>query len=168
MRAIINSMTVTKKCSRCQETMPVSEFNKKSKGGTQPYCRDCDRARSREYYKLNKDRMKTQIYAARKRRGADLAHVRHGLSDTEFESMKSRYDGRCWACKERDASHIDHDHTCCPGKTSCGKCVRGLLCIGCNVGIGMLGDSVDRLQRAMLYLEMNQSGVAQLGRAGPC
>jgi len=24
--------------------------------------------------------------------------------------------------------HIDHDHACCPGKRSCGKCVRGALC----------------------------------------
>ena len=48
---------------------------------------------------------------------------------------------------------VDHDHSCCPGERSCGKCIRGLLCGNCNCGIGMLNDSVDRLQSAIKYLE---------------
>lgn len=31
--------------------------------------------------------------------------------------------------------------------------IRGLLCNNCNVGIGMLGDTVDRLLKAIAYLE---------------
>lgn len=31
---------------------------------------------------------------------------------------------------------IDHDHRCCPGDVSCGKCVRGIVCSRCNTGIG--------------------------------
>lgn len=40
---------------------------------------------------------------------------------------------------------IDHDH-------ATGK-IRGVLCIGCNTGLGSLNDSPDNLRRAAEYLE---------------
>lgn len=33
--------------------------------------------------------------------------------------------------------HVDHDHKCCPGKRSCGECVRGVVCNRCNTSIGL-------------------------------
>lgn len=33
---------------------------------------------------------------------------------------------------------VDHDHACCPGKKSCGECVRGVLHIDCNKSLGFL------------------------------
>lgn len=36
---------------------------------------------------------------------------------------------------------VDHDRRCCPGATSCGKCVRGLLCKRHNLLFGMEGDN---------------------------
>jgi len=49
--------------------------------------------------------------------------------------------------------HIDHDRTCCPGVRSCGSCVRGLLCEGCNKGLGHFRDSPARLAGAAEYLK---------------
>ena len=48
--------------------------------------------------------------------------------------------------------HVDHDHSHCGGQRSCGRCVRGLLCNRCNLGIGMLGDSLTIIERAANYL----------------
>jgi hypothetical protein len=49
--------------------------------------------------------------------------------------------------------HVDHDHACCPGTRSCGKCIRGMLCNRCNTGLGMFLDDPNRLRHAASYLE---------------
>lgn len=59
----------------------------------------------------------------------------------------------CEICSRTDRLSIDHDHSCCPGKTSCGKCVRGVLCTGCNRGIGQMMDNPEFLRKAAAYLE---------------
>lgn len=47
---------------------------------------------------------------------------------------------------------IDHDHSCCDRQVSCGKCIRGYLCHGCNVSIGFMNDDITRMQSAVEYL----------------
>lgn len=53
---------------------------------------------------------------------------------------------------------VDHDHTCCPGKRSCGRCVRGLLCNRCNRALGQFGDDIETLRRAVAYLAASVEG----------
>lgn len=47
---------------------------------------------------------------------------------------------------------VDHDHSCCPGKRTCGKCVRGLLCHNHNRALGLFHDNVVELTLAVAYL----------------
>lgn len=81
----------------------------------------------------------------------------HGLTLEQYEHALVVQGGLCAVCGTdkpgKRGFHVDHDHNCCPRKTSCGKCVRGLLCHNCNVGLGLLGDSPDRLRNAVAYLE---------------
>lgn len=48
---------------------------------------------------------------------------------------------------------VDHDHDCCPGTFSaCGRCVRGLICVTCNVALGLLREDPHVVRSAADYL----------------
>ena len=67
------------------------------------------------------------------------------ITEEEYIDHMNSQKGCCAICKESiDVVHIDHNH-----KT--GK-VRGLLCRGCNSGIGHLKDNPDTCMRATTYL----------------
>jgi hypothetical protein len=75
----------------------------------------------------------------------------YGLSHEGFLDLLESQGRACAICRRlfEDAKgrrpHVDHDH----GRGF----VRGLLCNNCNGGLGLLGDSMDSLLRAMQYLE---------------
>jgi len=61
-------MISQKYCVRCDTTRPVSEFNKGTSGdGLHTYCRECQQAYEREYWRKTKGRKK-KWYAKRKER----------------------------------------------------------------------------------------------------
>ena len=72
---------------------------------------------------------------------------------SNFDAMYFEQDGACAICKINEATDVDHDHRCCPGTISCGRCVRALLCRSCNTGIGKLNDSPELLREAANYIE---------------
>jgi hypothetical protein len=85
----------------------------------------------------------------------------HGLPPGAFAAMVKEGGGRCDICRRVEVAgrtnlsgrlFIDHDHDCCPGKFSCGRCVRGLLCSNCNFILGHAGDDKRVLRRAIAYL----------------
>lgn len=87
--------------------------------------------------------------------------ARHGLTDERYEKMLSEQNGLCAICKRPPTVFgvkyldIDHDHRCCPGVYSCGKCVRGLICIACNRALGLFQDNPEILRVALEYLKLN-------------
>ena len=61
-------------------------------------------------------------------------------------------------CGGTEELGIDHDHSCCSYTTfntkySCGNCVRGWLCRGCNVALGHLQENPDKIRGLVTYLE---------------
>lgn len=72
--------------------------------------------------------------------------ARYGLKAGEFNELIESQNNRCAICNRKMWSpHIDHNHST--------GAVRGLLCSNCNTGIGLLGDSPERLLSAILYLD---------------
>lgn len=69
-----------------------------------------------------------------------------------FDAMYFDQDGACAICKVNEATHVDHDHSCCSTKPYCGRCIRGLLCDNCNKGIGCLKENIETLYAAIDYL----------------
>ncbi len=84
---------------------------------------------------------------------------KYRLSLERYHEILREQDGKCSICGvdsptdiRTDRFHVDHDHSCCPGRKSCGKCVRGLLCHACNTALGNFKDSPDLLLSAVAYL----------------
>lgn len=55
---------------------------------------------------------------------------------------------------------VDHDHSCCPGREVCGRCVRGALCMKCNLSLGWLED-LGLMKKAASYLQNTSSVLLQ-------
>lgn len=97
-------------------------------------------------------------YAQNRERAADTAMRRtHNISLDDYARLLDSQGGCCAVCGSKEPGKgerfaIDHDHACCPGERSCGKCIRGLLCVHCNVGLGHFRDNGLVLLSAMLYL----------------
>lgn len=82
---------------------------------------------------------------------------RYHITLEQFETLMEYQGGVCAICRKPPSGRnkklsIDHDHACCDGHKSCGKCIRGLLCSRCNAVLGFLDDSADLFTAISLYL----------------
>ncbi|WP_442807304.1 endonuclease VII domain-containing protein [Streptomyces sp. NBC_01751] len=150
-----------RRCPRCRELKSLeAAFNKASsrKNGYAVWCRDCASAHSRDRRAAIPLDVKRAEYAAN--RDAIRAKVRqntYGITAEEYDALLADQGGGCGvcgieACTTGKAFAVDHDHACCPGRKSCGKCIRGLLCTNCNQGLGKFKDDPKLLRNAIDYL----------------
>ncbi|MFJ5224866.1 endonuclease domain-containing protein [Streptomyces sp. NPDC088400] len=61
------------------------------------------------------------------------------ISPKQYEAMRRDHEGRCGLCGDEEDDRVlgvDHDRACCSSSRSCGRCVRGLLCTRCRLGLG--------------------------------
>lgn len=68
----------------------------------------------------------------------------YGLTLDQYHAMQERQDFSCAICGDVTELHIDHCH-------AAGH-VRGLLCAGCNLGIGHFRERPEALASAVGYL----------------
>lgn len=143
----------SKKCSCCGEVKPTTEFtrlNRHGKWGFCSGCKECNNKRSKKYYKDNPEKCKEAVKSSALKR-------KYGITKEDKERMLKNQGYKCAICGQeiflfgsshKLTAHVDHDH-----KT--GK-VRGLLCHGCNIGLGKFMDNTDYLLSAISYLKKNK------------
>lgn len=141
-----------KTCYKCEITKDVSEFPKakRYKDGVRNECKLCYTAYMMAYYDSNPDK-KAAKNALNTGRASNWK--RHKLTEEQYLDMLKKYDGKCYACQDREATCIDHDHACCGGtRRSCGECIRGLLCHNCNTALGLMKDDPLALMKLVNYI----------------
>lgn len=117
-----------------------SEYNKKYWQANKERLKTQNRLACQNYYQRNVLQFKQRNYKNK-----------YGITNEEYETLLAKQNHSCALCNtdfsQIDSSriHVDHDH-------SSGK-VRGILCMPCNVGLGMLGDSIEGLENALTYLK---------------
>lgn len=145
-------MTV-KICVKCGEEKTLEYFckGKNYKDGRRGTCKKCHTEYQKKYYQNNddkriaKNKMNTKYVPPWKR---------HHLTQKEYETLFNKFGGKCHICREKEGYAIDHDHSCCNKNRSCGKCVRGILCRGCNTALGNLKEDPDTIINLMKYINL--------------
>jgi len=139
-------------CNKCNEEKDLMLFakGKRYKDGRRNVCKKCHTSYVTAYYNSNPDKK-----AAKNKMNTFYrpAYLRHNLTQDQYEQLFNLYNGKCHSCKERDGKCIDHNHLCCSGSFSCGRCVRGLLCSQCNTALGSLGDSKEKIKGLLEYIK---------------
>lgn len=139
----------TKMCWDCDRSLSVDRFYPYRDGSGRYHgrCKDCRR--------IGKQTRRTEDRRAERLRG------QYGMTLDDYNALLDKQGGRCAICETteaapgRDTFAVDHDHKCCPAsKTSCGKCIRGLLCDRCNRNLGVFEGWVEPLSREIIsYLQ---------------
>lgn len=152
-----------KTCSKCMQTKSFEDFHKHghAKCGYRPWCRRCHndagylnrKTKLAKYRALNSEqkRAERKLYPDRQK-NIDLKK-NYGISLEQYNEMFSAQGGCCAIYDKHQALlkkslHVDHDH-------GSGE-IRGLLCNGCNFGIGQFKDDPDILNRAVSYLRRSK------------
>jgi hypothetical protein len=159
-------MTETKTCTKCKETKTLDLFvTLKGKPGS--WCKKCNSENAKaNYRRKNPNAKDMSIYELKYGKRDDPDYLRkwnwynnYNLTPEKIEYILTVQANKCPVClsefSEENRFYVDHDHTCCSGKKSCGDCVRGFLCNTCNSALGKLQDNTETLHRAITYLEVN-------------
>jgi hypothetical protein len=104
-----------------------------------------------EYRRRHRERNPDRTLEHRKARLSN-----YNITPGDYEVLLAKQGGVCAICFQTNKGKqlaVDHDHACCSGEKSCGKCIRGLLCTRCNSVLGFIEDSLEILLSMVHYLK---------------
>ena len=126
-------------CVVCRDWLPPEQFafdHRRHRRKAQ-WCRSCGEQRGRAAV----DALNTT---------ARRYHLltKYGIDAHEVEELHRIQGGLCAICRANPADQVDHDHAT--------RFVRGLLCGGCNAGLGQLKEDLEIIHNAITYLEQGK------------
>jgi predicted Fe-S protein YdhL (DUF1289 family) len=138
-------------CRKC-ETALVAEENWSKYRALKRHniCNTCYKEYQKTYHEANKakrNKQSTKNYQDNK--DVILDKMKYSTIWNKYTLSKNEYlflveDGECFVCKETENLCIDHDHY--TGE------IRGVLCSKCNLGLGLLGDTLQSIENIRQYL----------------
>jgi hypothetical protein len=136
-----------KTCKTCQVEKSTDDFYLTYHGRPAGECKACAADRKKA---SRAKRSKEELAAIENR--AYLLRT-YGLTPEAYADLTK--DG-CAVCGSTDNLRVDHDHSCCPGKKTCGNCIRGALCNNCNAAEGYLNSNPERVASLLAYVLQHQ------------
>lgn len=143
MKPVDYSLLTEKRCSKCNVTKSVSEFNKYSDPSAPltgwryySWCRACSIEQSRRYGTENRPKRNERLRhwraknpeAGKARDKKARLYKKYRLTEQQHGEILEAQGARCAMCNREVSLVVDHDH-------ATGK-VRGLVCYRCNIGLG--------------------------------
>ena len=174
-----------KRCSRCGETKPKSEFHRRPDRacGVLSHCKECARIKnragyvanvdhrravSRQWYHNNRERHRERAREWQKRQGPafQAATLRRNelmrifkLTEEAYDAMFKAQSGVCGICGEPPAKMnlaVDHDHSCCKGGKGARTCGKCIRGLLCSRCNRFLGWFEKYHEPARAYLEKRE------------
>src|SRR3989304_4604236 len=98
----------TKKCQRCLEVKPSTEFypDVRNRDGLYSYCKPCNIIRGREQRLRNRDRTRARDHQYKLKK--------YGMTPDQYFLLEQKQEGKCAICRKPPKSTrlaVDHDHS---------------------------------------------------------
>jgi len=140
----------------CGKTVNVRQSNLKS--GDSKTCgkrKQCHHAWGGGHKNVGSKAWASKKLTAMRVKASQRNHAAPTCDPETFLEIWNSANGACSICQKTEADGIalcvDHCHDT--------GTIRGILCNNCNAGIGMLGDDVAMLEKAISYLQPHCEGV---------
>lgn len=155
-----------KKCSSCKQWRKVDLWfkttNRSDRNYRQyrPYCKACNSSemKRRDGKRRPKNLKEGETHLTIKRDYSDYESLRarkdsyyytnFGITYEDYLKIFSIQNGKCFICHTQSDSKtlaVDHCHTTAK--------VRGLLCMSCNIALGMFKENVEIMEKIIEYLK---------------
>lgn len=115
-----------KTCSTCRVAKPLEAFyrDRNTPTGRAYDCKECRSAKQKTNPNVTDYKLRN----------------RYGITKADRDALGSA----CEICGSQSRVGVDHNHET--------GVIRGLLCRDCNLGLGKLGDSAERIAKALEYM----------------